>query len=197
MVDKFFLQSCSSHKDQFVLCLGASSYSLLPSPWPHTAHSPSLLCPGSKQRGSPRTRCIFLLGKLELATENTQPEDMGIELLPSSSQEHAVQKPQSHDSEHISTKKLWDDPLSPLSTGNLKLHSWLLLDISLSLCKLKSIQSNCALLSFTLLLIFREVSAFHPTLCQNRILPTFFSALSTHYDAAAQRQNMNPRKTKK
>lgn len=38
--------------------------------------------------------------------ENAQPGDMGIQLLPSSSQEHAVQKPQSHDSEHISTKKL-------------------------------------------------------------------------------------------
>lgn len=62
-------------------------------------------------------------GARPLATENTQPEDMGIQLLPSSSQEHAVQKPQSHDSEHISTKKLWEDPLSPLSSGNLKLHS--------------------------------------------------------------------------
>lgn len=44
---------------------GASNSSLLPSPWPHATHSPSLLCPGSKQRGSPRTRCIFLLGKQE------------------------------------------------------------------------------------------------------------------------------------
>jgi len=39
------------------------SDSSLPSlPWPHT----SLLCPGSKQRGSPQGRVYFFLGKLEL-----------------------------------------------------------------------------------------------------------------------------------
>lgn len=193
MLDTFFPEPRSSHKDHYVLPLGASNSSLLPSPWPHADHSPSVLCPGSRQRGSPRTRCVFFTrqaGARPLAIiENAQPGDMGIQLLPSSSQEHAVQKPQSHDSEHISTKKLWDDPLSPLSTGNLKLHSWLLLDISFSLCKLKSIQCNCALLSFTVLLIFHAVSAFHPILCQNRILPTFSSTLSAHYYVAAQSQN--------
>ena len=57
--------------------------------------------------------------------ENIQPGDTGMQSLPLSSQEHVVQKPQAHDSEHILNKKLWDDPLSlsPLSMGNLKLHS--------------------------------------------------------------------------
>lgn len=116
MLDTFFPEPHSSHKDHFVLRLGASSSSLLPSPCPHATHSPSVLCPGSRQRGSSRTRCDFFTrqaGARPLAIiENAQPGDMGIQLLPSSSQEHAVQKPQSHDSEHISTKKLRDDPLS-------------------------------------------------------------------------------------
>lgn len=50
-------------------------------------------------------------GAKPLATENTQPEGTGMQLLPSSSQEHVVQKSQSHDLEHISTKKLRGDRL--------------------------------------------------------------------------------------
>lgn len=158
MLDKFFLQSRTSHKDHFVSgCLQLFSSFPLASCY----SQPLCAMPRIQAEGKSKDQVWFFTrqaGARPLATQNTQPEDTGIQLLPSSLQEHAVQKPQTHDSEHIPTKKLWDDPLSPPSTGNLKLHSLLLLDISLSLCKLKSIQSNCALLS--VLSIFRAVSCF-------------------------------------
>lgn len=172
-----------------------------PSPLASRYPQPVLALPRTQPKGKSKGRLYFFprqAGARPLATENTQPEDTGIQLFPSSSQEHAVQKPQSHDSEHISSKKLWDDPLSlhrAQATWNYIPYCFLPLP-----CPHENLNPSNPIVPYSLSPSFwfcHAVSAFHPTLYRNRMLPSFTSTLSAHHSVAAQRQDANSTGKKK
>lgn len=102
-----------SPRDHFIYCLGVSDP--LSFFFNYAANKPHFGFPRIQLKGNSKGLDVLFPtqpGARIIATENTQPENMGIQLVPTSSQEHAVQKRQSHDSGHISTTKLWEDSLS-------------------------------------------------------------------------------------